>query len=265
MGLFYVYVSSKRGDTATGNVAIAFANPEVADEWWRALSDHSELGKCIQRITPQLYKWDTGSSATGLAQTFNGNTFTNSRYQIMMAQFGPKMMFLDPKDENSMGRHWEPTGIIPVQDVADLASGKAFYIRSKKDPNEYWFCPVLAQGSIEGYVYASRAERSLFRVRNANGQIKPGTIMVGSDEVIISESFWPEWHIVVENGRVITRCYKGATMSKQPRMKLSDVRTRFVGAYPQQVCAVYGVESSFSVMRDLRVATNGNEEGWELV
>ena len=42
----------------------------------------------------------------------------------MMAQFGPKMMFLDPRDENSMGRNWEPTGIIPVQDVADLASGK---------------------------------------------------------------------------------------------------------------------------------------------
>lgn len=104
-------------------MAIAFASREVADEWWRALSTHPEIGKYIKRSTPQLYQWiKLGNFSPEINDYFGHQTFMGSLVDVV-SPFASKMAFLNLNTNGSY--FYEPPGSMPVQDAPDLASGNA--------------------------------------------------------------------------------------------------------------------------------------------
>lgn len=138
-----------------------------------------------------------------------------------------------------------------------------FFIRSKVEPYEYWYCPTTAGSIKEGTkVYTSREERTRFRVRIADEQMLLGTVMIGTDDIAINPAFAPTLQVGIENGVVRV----GATAigdSEEPKLKLSDVRTGFTSGARRRVM---DDENDFDiVVRELIEALDGNGESWELV
>ncbi|KZP08894.1 hypothetical protein FIBSPDRAFT_1052148 [Athelia psychrophila] len=246
MAIFHVYVQCD-----SRNYAIAFANDEVADEWWRAISTHPTISKWIKRVSPQLYAW-TGA-------TKNGGLDYGS-HEDVISQCVAKMVSLWQYDSGFYGA----LGIIPVQDTTNQASGHSFFIRSKVEPYEYWYCPPTA-GSIteDTHIYTSREERTRFCVRIADEKMQPGTIMIGTDKIIISPAFAPTLRVSAENGVARLGPTAASSESEQPKLKLSDVRTGFTSGARRRV--MDEENDLVIVARELVEALDGNGEGWELV
>ncbi|KZP08892.1 hypothetical protein FIBSPDRAFT_1052147 [Athelia psychrophila] len=256
MGLFHVYVQSAKHQYT---LTIAFVSHEVADEWWRAMSTHPEMSQWIKRISPQLYVW-TGP---------NRHIDLYDPHKDGISQFADKMVNLWQSDSISNGLNGRNThttygtlGIIPVQDTTDQTSGNSFFIRSKVEPYEYWYCPTTAGSITEGAkIYTTREERTRFRVRINDGKMQPGTIMIGTDEIFVSPVFAPTLYVDVANGvaRMMSVNCEGEREHKT--FKLSDVRTGFISG-----ARVMDDENDFDiVVRELVEALDGDGEGWELV
>ncbi|KZP18133.1 hypothetical protein FIBSPDRAFT_600798 [Athelia psychrophila] len=247
-------------------MTVAFASHEVADEWWRAMSTHPEMSDWIKRVSPQLYL-STGPNPSSASQP--GALYYPQKDET--SQFADKMVYLWQSDSyttNSRGlggpsgtRHGT-LGIIPVQSTTNQTSGNSFFIRSKVEPHDYWYCPTTAGRIAEGTkVYTSREERTRFRVRIADEQMQPGTIMIGADEIVISPAFAPALQVSVENGVARAGPAAASSESDHPKLKLSDVRTGFTSG-----ARVMDDENDFDiVVRELVEALDGDGEGWELV
>ncbi|KAF7980435.1 hypothetical protein HWV62_38276 [Athelia sp. TMB] len=251
MGFFYVFIRNDSDEYLT-NTAIAFISYEVADEWWRAMSGHAEWCKLIERVSPRLYiyRFQYGMKIDGLNSLYN-----HALSERTFPQFKSHVLRL--------GDHCQPEDIrTAVQDSVDLASGNSFFIRSKAEPYDYWFCPT-SFGSITAgtKIYTSREERTRFRVRIADAQMAPGTIMIGSDEIVVSLAFAPDLQVSVENGVVVAESAgAGADAAK---LKLSDVRAGFASGGRRRV--VDDQNDSDIVVKELIEAKDGSGEGWELV
>ncbi|KAF7974406.1 hypothetical protein HWV62_12256 [Athelia sp. TMB] len=142
----------------------------------------------------------------------------------------------------------------------DLASGNSFFIRSKAEPYDYWFCPTTSGRITAGTkIYTSREERTRFRVRIADAQMAPGTIMIGTDEIVVSLAFAPDLEVNVRDGVVVAES-GGASAGK---LKLSDVRAGFASGGRRRV--VDDQNDSDIVVKELIEAKDGSGEGWELV
>ncbi|KAF7980433.1 hypothetical protein HWV62_38272 [Athelia sp. TMB] len=228
-----------------GTSTIAFPNSDVADEWWRALSTHPELGRCMQRCTPQLYIWDVT-----IAQSYQlqgeVNTIPNSKYRDVVARFIPRMVL----SSHYNNRVSEPFGIIPVREVTDLVSGSSFFIRSKVEPHEYWYCPRTPVGS---QIYTSRKERTPFRVRIVDGRMKDGTIMIGTDPIVITSVDAPNRPVGIKE-----RWLKLTAAGEQTAMKLSDLRNRFGSSDRTSI-------EGKNVAGKPLFERHGNGQYWELV
>ncbi|KZP08886.1 hypothetical protein FIBSPDRAFT_874141 [Athelia psychrophila] len=243
MGLFHVYVKSvPHGYTIT----IAFVSHEVADEWWRAMSTHPELSKCITRISPQLYVWTKSLRNELLLQNALYDPHKDG-----LPQFADKMVYLGrDSNTNTYEPMNGPLGVIPVQYAPDLASGNSFFIRSKVEPYDYWYCHSMQAGQT---VYTSREERTPFVVSLANTRVAQGTIMIGTDEVIICPAVAPNMPLDCA-GEGVRLAGKGTGKS----VKLSDVRTKFVGGQRSEL-------GSLAVKPLVATVGWGKYGNWELV
>ncbi|KZP18132.1 hypothetical protein FIBSPDRAFT_1046363 [Athelia psychrophila] len=266
MSLFHVYIrSAAHGYTMT----VAFASHEVADEWWRAMSTHTETSNWIKRVSPQLYL-STGPNPRSASQP--GALYYPRKDGT--SQFDDKMVYLWQSDSyttnsrdlasqfGGSGTRHGTLGIIPAQSTTNQTSGNSFFIRSKVEPYDYWYCPTTAGRITEGTkVYTSREERTRFRVRIADEKMQPGAIMIGADEITISPAFAPALRVSVENGVARAGLAAAGSESEHPKLKLSDVRTGFTSGG-----RVTDDENDFDiVVRELVEALDGDGEGWELV
>ncbi|KZP28009.1 hypothetical protein FIBSPDRAFT_927948 [Athelia psychrophila] len=253
MGLFHVYVQSAKHQYT---LTIAFVSHEVADEWWRAMSTHPEMSEWIKRISPQLYVWTGPNRHVDLYDLQTDG----------ISQFDNKMVNLWQSDSITNGLNGRNThttygtlGIIPVQDTTNQTCGNSFFIRSKVEPYEYWYCPTTAGSITEGAnIYTTREERTRFRVRIANREMQPGTIMIGTDEIIVSPAFAPTLHVDVENGVARLMGAVSELPVEHQTLKLSDVRTSFTSG-------ARVVDENDIVVRELIEALDGDGEGWELI
>ncbi|KZP28008.1 hypothetical protein FIBSPDRAFT_927947 [Athelia psychrophila] len=252
MGLFHVYVqSAPHGYTLT----VAFASHQVADEWWRAMSTHPEMSGLIKRVSPQLYVWN--------AKTAYQNKSLYDPLKDGVSQFSDKMVYL--WQTNNAQNVWRGTlGIISVQDITNQTSGNSFFIRSKVEPYEYWYCPTTTGSITESTkIYTSREERTRFRVHIADEQMVPGTIMIGTDEIIVSPAFAPTLRVSIENGVARLGPAAASSESEHPKLELSHVRTGFTSGARRRV--MDEENDLVIVARELVEALDGNGEGWELV
>ncbi|EPQ57583.1 hypothetical protein GLOTRDRAFT_110634 [Gloeophyllum trabeum ATCC 11539] len=167
MGLFYAYVKYSR-DNDTYRYVMTFASREIADEWWRAFSKTS-YANSVKRVTPEFYTHDVA--------VFN---LTDSVLrQDCTPQFLNKVFFT-----LLMDRGGRDVNHLPLQNITDHVSGNLFFIRSKADPTQFWYCP----NSSETPLCLSRTDRTLFRIDIANAAAGEGrgTVMISTDDITIT-------------------------------------------------------------------------------
>ena len=61
----------------------------------------------------------------------------------------------------------------------------SYFIRSKAEPSEYWYCPNSYDNAD---IFVSRTHRTQFCVRISHEPTNTKTIMIGSDEITITRS-----------------------------------------------------------------------------
>lgn len=172
--VYHAYVINTNCDSLYRYIAL-FASRVVADEWWRAVSTsaNTKYSDSVRRVAPQLFTHDA-SKANAASSIFDAQ---------VASSFRGKVFFIRQPDDNG------ELSIIPILDFVDHVSGNSFFIRSRVSPNEYWYCPGSSTGNVtpNSKVYVSRTERTRFRVRLfSEREDTTGTIMIGSDEIVIT-------------------------------------------------------------------------------
>ncbi|KAG8868312.1 hypothetical protein FRB97_002493 [Tulasnella sp. 331] len=158
-----------------GRYLITFANRDVADTWYRAVTDSVSQGyrrfAGVQRISLQWYTHDPEN----IWETVNDPK--------VAFNLRDKVFFTLLNDKNC-----RVLSTIPVLNYADHVNGArqmllitVFYIRSVPQPDTYW-----SYDSSKGAVFASRSRRTMFTITIADHARAPGTIIVGSDDVYIT-------------------------------------------------------------------------------
>ncbi|KAG1775108.1 hypothetical protein EV702DRAFT_1269642 [Suillus placidus] len=204
--LHYAYVKNINSNS-TYRYAIVFASRAVADEWWHAVSTSAivKFSDSIRRVNAQFYTHDVGQANAADSLTVNG----------VATQFLGKVFFTLLDDLG--GRQ---LSIIPPLHFADHISENSFYIRSKVSPYEYWYCPLLSNSNATNLVYVSRTERTRFRVCLAE-KGTAGTVMIGSDEIVITVPSLSRSIDVTDSGQVIL------ATAPQSGLKFSDLLSKF--------------------------------------
>lgn len=167
----YAYIDDISGSC---RYVAVFASRAVADEWWRAVSTsaNTKYSDSVRRVAPQYFTHDANKA----------NAATSTTDAQVASSFSGKVFFTLLAISGGLS-------VIPILDFVDHVSGKSFFIRSKVSPNEYWYCPGSSTGNVtpNSKVYVSRTERTRFRVRLfSERKDTTGTIMIGSDEIVIT-------------------------------------------------------------------------------
>ncbi|KAH6909982.1 hypothetical protein BKA70DRAFT_1472509 [Coprinopsis sp. MPI-PUGE-AT-0042] len=169
---FHAYIHYPTDDNVW-RMTMIFANRATADEWWRAVSESTEVTNDIRRITPQYYTHD--------AAKFNVfNFFVDGRIKTMSDPFRGRL-FLQLENDRG-GRGLASSALRPFATTSMGTGG--FYIRSKVEPHIYWY-----DAASNGDVVGSYTRRTRFRVtiNTSRSGVAPkaGAIIIGSDLVTI--------------------------------------------------------------------------------
>lgn len=164
-GLFYAYAKCVDGSPT---FLMTFSRREIADEWYRAVTDYATAGKSnrfkeIKRIGPQFYVHDGDIRAT-LDMNNVAGAFKSQVTITLLNDSSPGPLI----------------NISPVAHWPDHISGKSFYVRSVYQSDIYWTCD-----SSYG-VLASPIRRTKFFVNIVAPSRPAGTVMIGTDHIEIS-------------------------------------------------------------------------------
>ncbi|KAF8870999.1 hypothetical protein BD779DRAFT_1613997 [Infundibulicybe gibba] len=160
-GLFYVYVKNLRDDI-TARYLITFATRDVADRWWRALSQSIATGtskyRSIQRISPQFYIHDpiVGNISGTIRDDPHAKEFLGS---------------VDGRIQS----------ICPVINVTERTNGSSFFIRSALRPEQFWYW-----NQRKSRVTLSTTRQTKFTISVVGQEQLRSLIMIGEDKIVIS-------------------------------------------------------------------------------
>jgi len=234
MSTFYAYAKNISDDWSYRYV-IVFASSAVADEWWNAVSSATStpFPASVKRITPQFY---THNPATANIST----SITNSQ---VAAQFLGQVFFTLLND-----RDGRILSIIPEQYVTSNINGNTYFIRSKVEPKEYWYCPGSSGNIVPGTgIRVSPTDRTRFRIHITNKPSDDKSIMIGSDDISIT---LPQTNLVIgvnELGSLIVG------NNPLPDLKFSSFGKKFIA----------GASGAGGDVKALFETEDGEE--WELV
>ncbi|KAG5644896.1 hypothetical protein DXG03_007448 [Asterophora parasitica] len=168
-GLFYAYAKNILDDV-TYRYLITFASRDVADAWFRLVTDSVAGGyqrfASVQRVTQQFY---THNPAQGNIP----DTITDTKVAL---ELRGKVFFTLLND-----RDGRIQSIIPVLNYAENVNGSSFYIRSVPQPDTYWY-----YDTSRNLVVASRERRTRFTVTLADKGRAANAIIIGSDDVYLA-------------------------------------------------------------------------------
>jgi len=163
-GLFYAYAKNINDDWSA-RYLITFATRDVADAWYRAVTDSVAKGYMrfagVQRVASQFYTHDEHIT----------DTITDAQVALHLRG---QIFFTLLNDKND-----RIFSIIPVLNYDDRRSGYGFYIRSVSHPDSYWYYDSLR-------IVASRDRRTRFTITMADRTRAAGTIMISSDDIYIT-------------------------------------------------------------------------------
>ncbi|KAG8989411.1 hypothetical protein FRB94_014426 [Tulasnella sp. JGI-2019a] len=142
-GLFYAYAKTINTDWS-GRYMITFATRNVADTWFRAVTDSVAAGHKrfanVKRVSPQFYTHDDSEGL--ISETLNDP-------MVATALLG-QVFFTLLNDRSA--RVLDP---IPVFNYTDHINGDNFYIRSVVQLDTFWY-----YDASKGTVFAHRYRRS---------------------------------------------------------------------------------------------------------
>ncbi|KAG5644892.1 hypothetical protein DXG03_007444 [Asterophora parasitica] len=168
-GLFYAYAKNILDDV-TYRYLITFATRDVADTWYRLVTDSVADGyvryAAVQRVTPQFYTHNPGVGNIAL-------TITDQKVALDLRG---KVFFTLIND-----RDGRIQSIVPVLNYAEHSNGASFYIRSIPQPDTYWF-----YDTSRNVVFASRDRRTRFTINIADKNRAAGAVIIGSDDVYLT-------------------------------------------------------------------------------
>ncbi|KJA21864.1 hypothetical protein HYPSUDRAFT_675054 [Hypholoma sublateritium FD-334 SS-4] len=166
-GRFYAYIHNIADDN-TWRYTLIFASRDIADQWWRAVSTSTvTLLQNIQRISPQFYTHDPRQWNICLF-------FTDPRVVTIADQFRGKFSMVLENDRVGRG-----ISILPTQNIVDYTSGNWFTIRSRSNPNNYWF-----YDESQGFIVSSSTHHTSFQITAPD--LAVGTILIGTDDITIT-------------------------------------------------------------------------------
>ncbi|KAF5369105.1 hypothetical protein D9615_010418 [Tricholomella constricta] len=169
-GLFYAYAKNINDDWSY-RYLITFATRDVADTWYRAVTDSVASGyqrfAAVKRVSLQFYTHDPAGNIP--------DTITDPK--VALALRG-QMFFTLIHDRDA-----RILSVIPVLNYSDHISGASFYIRSVAQPDTYWYIDTSKPRS---FVVASREHRTRFTITIADKNRAPGTVIIGGDDVYIT-------------------------------------------------------------------------------
>ncbi|KAG8994105.1 hypothetical protein FRB94_010101 [Tulasnella sp. JGI-2019a] len=168
-GVFYAYAKTIRDDWSA-RYLITFATRDVADAWFRAVTDSQAAGyktfENVKRMSPQFF---THSGGPGdIRETINDHKVASA--------FHGRVFFTLLND-----RDGRIISVAPVLNYTDHTSGTSFYIRSVAQPDTYWFYDAPRET-----VVAHQSRRSQFIIKIADNARAPGSIIIGSDDIHIT-------------------------------------------------------------------------------
>lgn len=228
-----------------------FATREVADNWWRAVTDSVASGydrfADIKRVSPHFYTHDP----------YKGNIQQTTVDSNCASNFSGKVIFTLLNDDT--GR---VINMVPMVNYTDHLSGRRYvlrvhfvidsflwstryYIRSAVSPTTFWYYDASNK-----VVVASQHKRTKFIVHLGDDARPRGTVIVGSDDVFLALD--PNTKIVVVNRDGVDRLGPG---QRPFRFRFSD----FNGGF--------GIEYDFEGSGGDAIArspTVGDGERWEL-
>jgi hypothetical protein len=197
---------------------LAAPNAETIDEWWREAS--SKDAEKVHRLAPDYYSWGSGAQAYDL-----GPSFVN------------KIMYtlLNDRDARIMSTFNQP-------ERTDVVSGQSYYIRSKSNPELYWY----AGGN--GQIWATNQGRTRFIFRIDAEEEKNRTVLIGKDYIsIVAVGEKNQKYVSVsDNGELVLGGHSC-------RMYYNDLKRNFLAQ---------GETSNGSA---LVTKVDGHGEEWELV
>ncbi|KAG8997445.1 hypothetical protein FRB94_007643 [Tulasnella sp. JGI-2019a] len=168
-GVFYAYAKHIRDDS-TSRYLITFATRDIADTWYRSVTDSVAAGfkkfANVKRVSLQFYTFDNDE----------GNireTITDSK--VAPALHGQVFFtLLNDRDQRILS-------MIPVLNYRDHINGDSFSIRSVTQPDTYWYYDTSSNT-----VLAHRSRRSLFTITIADSQRALGAVIIGTDQIFIT-------------------------------------------------------------------------------
>ncbi|TGO44230.1 hypothetical protein BCON_0567g00020 [Botryotinia convoluta] len=174
MSPFYAYaiqiVSSTTSSyqTGGGNYVITFTTRDVADEWWRAITDAAKTDqqyKEITRVTIQHYTYS--NSKINIASTITPPNKAQSFYdKVFFTPFSGSL------------------SVIPTRTLTDHVSRKTYFIRSAVSPTTFWYV------NSKKNVVTSQTRRTRFRISFAdNDKDKSNNIMIDTDGIKITLAY----------------------------------------------------------------------------
>ncbi|KAG9026745.1 hypothetical protein FRB95_008517 [Tulasnella sp. JGI-2019a] len=178
-GVFYAYAKTIR-DNWDASYLITFATRDVADTWFRAVTDSVAKGynkfDGVKRISMQFYSFnhhilDTVTDPKVAAALHDQVFFTFLNAQDRRVTSTAPIIPMGPG---------KPVLIASIQLYINLFRN-SFYIRSVAQPDTYWFYDATSDT-----VVAHRSRRSQFTIKIVDGARSPGTIIIGSDEIYIT-------------------------------------------------------------------------------
>ncbi|KAF8881365.1 hypothetical protein BD779DRAFT_1445590, partial [Infundibulicybe gibba] len=158
-------------DNNTARFLITFATRDIADRWWRAVSESVAAGNTkyreIQRISPQFYihNPDVGDISDTIRDDPRAKEFSNS-------------VFFN-KNEDQGGR---VQSVCPVINTTERISGGSFFIQSALRPKLFWYW----NQSISR-VELSTSQQTKFTISVVGQeQLHSKLIMIKQDDIVIS-------------------------------------------------------------------------------
>lgn len=173
MPIFYVYLNwysdSNPNSAGYHRQLLICESRQIADEFYRSLEVSETGGRkwftVLQRSTPQLWQYD---SSDGWVAVIG---FLRTRAN---AQFARKIISVLLNDAG--GRDWP---IIPVHEGPDWVNNGTYFIRNRRQPEQYWYYSA-------GYLLVSTTEKTKFRVRGKAFAKEDPKVLIDSDLVNVS-------------------------------------------------------------------------------
>ncbi|KAG8981442.1 hypothetical protein FRB94_001368 [Tulasnella sp. JGI-2019a] len=168
-GVFYAYAKTIIDD-CTARFLITFATRDIADTWFRAITDSVAKGynkfASFKRISIQFYSFD--HHVCSIMDTLKDSKVAPALHDRVF------ITLLNDRDGRIIS-------MVPVLNYTEHINGSSFYIRSVAHPDTYWYYDASSET-----VVAHQSRRSQFTIKIADDSRGPGTIIIGSDEIYIT-------------------------------------------------------------------------------